>query len=222
VSAETNPLRSKASTIVLNKRFISFMEKAGLKNSTANPCLFYCTHEDSFLLVAIYVDDRFVVVNKLEEIDWFLGLLQEEFKITIGSLENFQGMPIKCQSDGLIFVSQEAYTNKILKEFNTAEAKGLSKPASGEERDKHKVGIGKVLYREPVGNLMYLAAATRPDISYAVSKAARVMDRPTVKNWNEVKRIFRYLRSSSNCGLRYTRGSGERKVLLMLTSQEIR
>jgi hypothetical protein len=32
-----------------NKRFISFMEKAGLKNSTAEPCLFYCMHEDSFL-----------------------------------------------------------------------------------------------------------------------------------------------------------------------------
>jgi hypothetical protein len=32
-----------------NKRFISFMEKAGLKNSTADPCLFYRMHEDSFL-----------------------------------------------------------------------------------------------------------------------------------------------------------------------------
>jgi hypothetical protein len=56
-------------------------------------------NEDSFLYIAIYVDDGFVVGNKDEEIDMFAGLLQEEFKITIGSLENCIGMQIKCQSD---------------------------------------------------------------------------------------------------------------------------
>ena len=60
---------------------------------------------------------------KDEEVEVFLGLLQEEFKITIVSLENFLGMQIKCQGDGPIFVSQEAYTNKILQKFNMAEAK---------------------------------------------------------------------------------------------------
>jgi len=51
-----------------NKRFINFMEKAGLKNSTADPCLFYRKYEDSFLYIAIYVDDGLVVGNKDEEI----------------------------------------------------------------------------------------------------------------------------------------------------------
>ena len=77
-----------------NNWFISFMEKAGLKNSTDDPCLFYRTHEDSFLYIAIYVDDGLVVGNKDEEVEVFLGLLQEEFKITIDSLENFLGMQI--------------------------------------------------------------------------------------------------------------------------------
>ena len=57
-----------------------------MKNSTADTCLFYRTHEDSFLYIALYVDDGLVIVNKDEEIEVFLGLLQEEFKITIGSL----------------------------------------------------------------------------------------------------------------------------------------
>jgi hypothetical protein len=56
---------------------------------------------------------------------------------------------------------------------------------------------------------MYLAAAMRPDIAFAVNKAAWDMDRPTEKDWNNVKRIFRYLRSTSNYGIRYTRGSGQ-------------
>jgi len=188
------------------------MKKAGLKNSTADPYLFYRTHEDSFLYFAVYVDNGLTVGNKDEEFEVFLRLLQEEFEITFGSFENFLGMQIKCQSDGSIFVSQEAYINQILQKFSMAEAKGVSTPVSHEESDNHKDVSGKGPYREVVGSLMYLAAATRPDIAFAVSKAAGVMDRPAEKDWNNVKRIFRCLRSTSNYGLRYTRGSGELKV----------
>jgi hypothetical protein len=42
------------------------MEKAGLKNSTADPCLFYRTHEDSFLYIEMSVDDGLLVGNKGE------------------------------------------------------------------------------------------------------------------------------------------------------------
>ena len=42
--------------------------------------------ENIFLYIATYVDDGLVVGNKDEEIEVFLGLLPEEFKITIGSL----------------------------------------------------------------------------------------------------------------------------------------
>jgi len=112
------------------------MEKAGLKNSTADTCPFYRTHEDSFLYIALYVDDGLVIGNKDEEIEVFLGLLQEQFKITIGPLENLPGM--QCQSDGSISVNQEANTSKILKKFNLSEVIGVSMPASHEPSDNHK------------------------------------------------------------------------------------
>ena len=135
----------------------------------------------------------------------FLGLLQEKFKVTIG-------LQIKCQSDGSIFVRQEVYTNKMLKKFNMAEAKGVSMPASCEESNNHKNVSGKVPYHEAVGSLMYLATTTHPDIAFVINKAARIMDRPAEKDWNKIKCIFCYFRSSSNYGVRYTCGSGELKV----------
>jgi hypothetical protein len=115
-------------------------------------------------------------------------------------------------------VSQEVYTNKILEKFNMGEAKGVSMPASCEENDNHNNVSSRVPYREAVGSLMYLAAATRPDIAFAINKAARVMDRPAEKDWNKIKCIFCYLQSTSNYGLRCTCGSGELKVFVMLTS----
>jgi len=102
-------------------------------------------------------------------------------------------MQIKCQSDGLISVSQEMYTNKLLKKFNMAEAKGVSMPANCEESDNPKNISSKVPYREAMGSLMYLAAATRPDIAFAINKAAWVMDSPAEKDWNKIKHIFCYL-----------------------------
>jgi len=53
------------------KWFISFMGKAGLKNSTADPCLLYRTYKDVFLYIAIYVNDGLVVGNKDEEVKCF-------------------------------------------------------------------------------------------------------------------------------------------------------
>ena len=138
-----------------------------MKNCTADPCLFYRIHEDSFLCIAIYVFDG-LVGNKDEEIEVFLGLLQEEFKITVGSLENFLGIQIKYQSDGSIFLAKRQDTEK----FNMAEAKGVSTTASHEEIDNHRDISSKVPYREAVGSLMYLAAATRPDIAFAINIAA--------------------------------------------------
>ena len=100
----------------------------------------------------------------------FLGLLQEEFKVTIVSPEYILGMQIMCQSDRSIFMSQKAYTNKILKKFNTTKAKGVSMTASREDSDNHKNVTGKLIYCEAASSFLYLAAATRPDVAFTVNK----------------------------------------------------
>jgi hypothetical protein len=105
------------------------------------------------------------------------------------------------------------YTNKILNKFNMTEAKCASMFASRKENNNHQDVSGRDSYREAGCILVYLAAATCPDIAFAVSKAEWVMHRSTEKNWNKIKRIFCYLRSTSNYGLRYTCDSGRLKVL---------
>lgn len=50
---------------------------------------------------------------------------------------------------------------------------------------------------------MYLANATRPDIAFAVNYLARRQLEPTLDDWSGVKRIFRYLRGTSDYGLIY-------------------
>lgn len=190
-----------------HKQFLKFMKKAGLENITADPCLFYRNHDGIVLYVAIYVDDGLVVGNNEKEVQKFLKELKTEFKITIGSLDNFLGMKIECQDNGSITVSQKDYIKRILERFRMDESNPVTTPATREEDETLDAVEGRVPYRETVGSLMYLATATRPDIAFAVSSAARAMEKPTKKNWNDVKRIFRYLREPA------TPSSNTRKIV---------
>jgi len=58
-----------------------------------------------------------------------------------------------------------------------------------------------VPYRAVLGCLRYLMTATSPDITLAVSRAGRAMDRTTEADWIDVKRILKYLWGMSNYGL---------------------
>ena len=48
---------------------------------------------------------------------------------------------------------------------------------------------------------MYLANQTRPDISFAMNFLARHSSQPTIRHWNGIKRIMRYLQGTMDMGL---------------------
>ena len=66
----------------------------------------------------------------------------------------------------------------------------------GGEDEYTSKSIPNRLYREAVGSLLYLANASRPDISYAVNVLSRHQVNPTDLEWNMVKRVFQYLSST--------------------------
>nr|GEX58208.1 hypothetical protein [Tanacetum cinerariifolium] len=64
--------------------------------------------------------------------------------------------------------------------------------------------VDATLYRGMIGSLMYLTAS-RPDLIYPVCLCARYQAKPTKKNLQPVKRIFRYLNGTINMGLWYSK-----------------
>ena len=195
-----------------NERLTRFMEGAGLKKSSTDPCLFYRNSGNSSLYVVVYVDDGLIVGNNEAEIEDFLKLLKGEFKITLGSLKNFLGMQINCMKNGSILINQKEYTEKVLKQFGMDKSNTVSTPANRDESSNSDELEERVPYREAIGSLIYLATATRPDIAFAVGKAARVMDKPERRNWNDVKRIVRYLRGTTDFRISYKRNCEELKT----------
>ena len=51
---------------------------------------------------------------------------------------------------------------------------------------------------------MYLASATRLDISFAVSKLSRFVSNPGDDHWKALERVMRYLKGIMNYGIHYT------------------
>ena len=70
-----------------------------------------------------------------------------------------------------------------------------------------------VPYASAVGSLMYAMVCTRPDIAHAVGVLSRFMSKPGKEHWTAVKRVFRYLRGTSDYGLCYQGRPGLDKVL---------
>jgi len=51
---------------------------------------------------------------------------------------------------------------------------------------------------------MYLVSATRPDISYAVSKLSWFVSNLGDNHWRALERVLRYLKGTMSYGIHYT------------------
>jgi len=67
--------------------------------------------------------------------------------------------------------------------------------------------MNETTYRSAVGSLLYLGICTRPDISYAVSKASQKSKEPNLENWENLKRMLKYLKGSIKYGINISRNS---------------
>eukprot|EP00253_Pinus_taeda_P006703 PITA_06703 len=73
--------------------------------------------------------------------------------------------------------------------------------------------MSRVPYESAVGSLMYAMVCTRPYVVHAVGVLRRFMSKPGKEHWTTVKRVFRYLRGTSDYGLCYQGRPGLDRVL---------
>ena len=71
--------------------------------------------------------------------------------------------------------------------------------------------VDQKLYRGMIGSLLYLTAS-RPDILFSVCLCARFQSDPRESHLTAVKRIFRYLKGTTNLGLLYKKSSDYKLV----------
>lgn len=66
----------------------------------------------------------------------------------------------------------------------------------------------KTRYHISIVGSLYLSTRSRPYISLAVEKTGRKSSRPTIGDWNRLKRVFKYLKETTVLGLHIEFGKG--------------
>jgi hypothetical protein len=112
---------------------------------------------------------------------------------------------IKCENE--ITMKQSHYVDNILNRFGFLDSKASPMPHDSRLKlHKNKgQGINQLRYSQIIGSLMYLAGATRPDISFAINKLSRFTFNLGSDHWCTLERVMRYLRGTSTYELYYTR-----------------
>ncbi|GFT01217.1 retrovirus-related Pol polyprotein from transposon TNT 1-94 [Trichonephila clavipes] len=131
----------------------------------------------------VYVDDGIIAADEEEQtVKLFLKKHESEFSVVIGEANYFLHIRIEHLERMCTSIEKGAIT--------TDDSVYLSTDVS---------------YREAVGNLMFLAIVTRPEIAYAVGVLSQVLDKLQQIHWIMVKRILR--RSTSGIVFKYNEGA---------------
>lgn len=137
--------------------------------------------------------------------------LNKDFALKhLGELRFFLGIEVNKIRNG-IMLTQEKYTNDVLKYVGMGDCKSDATPLSTSKKLSLHEGVllGKndaINYRSIVGALQYLTL-TILDISYSVNKVCQFRHAPTTVRWMAVKHILRYLKLTSKVGLKISKSS---------------
>ncbi|GJU65736.1 retrovirus-related pol polyprotein from transposon TNT 1-94 [Tanacetum coccineum] len=193
----------------------AFLIKHEYKMGMVDNTLFTKKKSSNLIIVQIYVDDIIFGSTCQDMCDEFAKIMHDEFEMSMmGELNFFLGLQIKQMEDG-IFFNQSKYIKEMLKKFGLEDSKPMKTPMSSDTKltkDEECESVDSTKYRGMIGSSLYLTAS-RPDIMFSVCLCALFQEAPKTCHLEAVKRIFRYIKGTTQLGLWYPKGTDIETVL---------
>jgi hypothetical protein len=123
----------------------------------------------------------------------------------LGVVDVILNIKLLREGNGGVTLLQSHYVEKVLSRFGYSDCKPFSTPYDPSIilRKNRRIMRDQLRYSQIIGSLMYLASATRPDISFAVSKLSRFVSNPRDDHWRALERVMRYLKGTTRYGIHY-------------------
>jgi hypothetical protein len=175
----------------------------GFIKNVEEPCVY---KKVSGSVVVLLIENYILMMEAIK------SSLRKSFSMKdLGEVAYILGTKIyRDRSKRLIGLSQVAYIDKILYQFNMQDSKkgflpmshdiALSKkqcPSKLDEQERMRV----IPYASTIGSIMYAMICTRPDVSYALSVMSRYQSNYGEAHWTIVKNILKYLRRTKQAFL---------------------
>ncbi|SGZ31663.1 BQ5605_C045g12226 [Microbotryum silenes-dioicae] len=189
------------------KVFTEWILSIGFTRTDSDHAVFVCKEGDRRSFLSIHVDDGLLTGDG--DLDGVLCQLKARFEArSTDEASFFLGQSIRREGKtGAAIVNQGHFVDAILEEHHMANASPRPTPLAAPSTLRNRADSGfdpaSIPYCAIVGKLLYLSGTTRPDIAFAVSKAARFCNDFTAEHWEALKHILRYLVGTRNFGIRY-------------------
>lgn len=200
------------------QKFLSrILVGAGGRRNLKDECVYIFREGKGICIIGTHVDDLFVLCNtEGKQIkDRVLRALREKMEVDDkGEIKYALDTHIeRDREQGTLRISQQAYIQSIIKEFNMQEAKGKETPAPTSEiteadlpkTPEEKARVGALPIRNAIGKLWWAALISRPDITCALHKCAAWQNKPSEKLWKHIMWIVKYLKQTITHAITYTR-----------------
>lgn len=189
-----------------HEKFDSTLISAGFSVNEADRCVYYRHGGGQSVILCLYVDDILIFGTNLDVIKEVKSFLCKSFDMKdLGEADVILNIKLIKGENG-ITLTQSHYVEKVLSRFGYKDSKPSPTPYDPSVilRKNKRIGRDQLRYSQIIGSLMYLASATRPDISYAVSKLSRFTSNPGDDHWRALERVMRYLVGTMDYGIHYS------------------
>ena len=201
-----------------NEEIDSFILSLDFYKCMKDTCVYVkMSKTNNQIILGLFVDDMIISYAEKDEKEWFelKNKLMNKYELSDeGEARKIVGMRLTKRNDYL-YIDQTAYVNEKLAEFRMSECRTVSTP--GTKRGKIDVQstatVNKHLYMQIAGSLIY-ALHTRPDIAHATNIVCRHNSDPQPEHMHAAMHVLRYLKGTTNYGLRYRYYSGDDVVLV--------
>jgi hypothetical protein len=128
-----------------------------------------------------------------------------EMKV-LGEADVVLNIKLLREGNGGITLVQSHYVEKVLSCFGYSECEPAPTPYDPSKflKKNRRISRDQLRYSQIIGSLMYLASATRPDISFAVRKLSWFVSNPGDDHLRALERVLCYLKGTMSLGIDYT------------------
>jgi hypothetical protein len=184
----------------------------GFIKKVEEPCVYKKVSESTVVFLVLYVDDILLIGNDIPMMEIVKSSLKKSFSMNdLGEAAYILGIKIyRDRSKRLIGLSQDAYIDKTLNQFNMQDCKKGFLPISHDitfskkqcpmdPNEKERMRV--IPYVSAIGSIMYAMICMYPDISYALSSTSMHQSNYGEAHWTIVKNILKYLRRTKEAFL---------------------
>ena len=157
-------------------------------------------------LIGLYVDDIVVLGKERQAVQATIDSIGRLWEIKdLGDISVILGLRItRDRAKRTLKIDQNLYIQSLIEKYRLQGTTSVTLPATDREAySKAKPGehlADQALYQSAIGALMWLSRGARWEISASVSALSAYCGEPTVRHWNAVLRILRYLKGTAEMG----------------------